>query len=64
MGWSWAHQADLMLQAYPTLANIPELVERWPALQQAVAQLRASGGSPGRQPPQANQEPQQRSRQR
>lgn len=34
MGWTWRAARD-MVQLYPTLANVPELLERWPALREA-----------------------------
>ena len=34
MGWTW-RAAEGMVQLYPTLANVPELLERWPALREA-----------------------------
>lgn len=34
MGWTWV-SPSAMVQLYPTLANVPELLERWPALREA-----------------------------
>ncbi|MDD7887910.1 hypothetical protein [Flavivirga sp. 57AJ16] len=37
----WTHRAGAqMLALYPELANVPELMERWPALRLAVQELR------------------------
>ncbi len=38
MGWTWRANADIMLARYPQLANIKELVARWPQLQTAIEQ--------------------------
>ncbi|MGY2961472.1 hypothetical protein ACVWZP_002421 [Pseudomonas sp. TE36184] len=50
MGWTWKDR-NLLLQMYPSLALSPILLERWPGLKEAVAELQAkqdaqnSGGS-------------------
>ena len=39
MGWTWGGRADVALQAQPAIANIPELVARWPGMREAVAAM-------------------------
>ena len=34
MGWSWG-SSTVIVQLYPSLANVPELLERWPGLREA-----------------------------
>lgn len=41
MGWTWRAGSNVMLTRYPQLANIPELVEKWPALKAEVTKLEA-----------------------
>jgi hypothetical protein len=61
MGWTWSGQSREVLQNYPSIANVPLLVERWPGLKEAVAAMRAgqgtqqptSGGSPSAPAPAA-----------
>lgn len=48
MGWTWNYDANLLLRNYPSLAEIPEFVERWPGLQEAI---RAQGIETGRDKP-------------
>jgi len=38
MGWTWKDRYSL-LQLYPTLATAPVLLDRWPGLKTAVAEL-------------------------
>jgi len=40
MGWTWKDRYTL-LQLYPSLATVPILLERWPGLKEAVAELEA-----------------------
>lgn len=40
MGWTWKDR-NLLLQMYPSLALSPILLERWPGLKEAVAELQA-----------------------
>ncbi|EEE43693.1 hypothetical protein [Roseibium alexandrii] len=43
----WTHRAaPVMLRRYPGYQNIPVLMERWPALREAVEQLRGEQGTP------------------
>lgn len=36
MGWTWGASAKITLDRYPQLANVPALLERWPALRAEV----------------------------
>lgn len=63
MGWSYG-QAEVMLNRYPGFAGIPLLLERWPALNQAVERQGPGGtgsstaGPPsGGTPPDASRPP-------
>jgi hypothetical protein len=40
MGWTWSHQPNLLLSRYPTLALIPEIVNRWPGLREEAERMK------------------------
>jgi hypothetical protein len=40
MGWTWSNQPLALLAKYPTLATVPELVNRWPGLREAAVSLK------------------------
>jgi len=43
MGWTWGSSATPdMLQLYPSLANIPVLLDRWPGLRELVEHQQAA----------------------
>ncbi|WP_319775336.1 hypothetical protein [Breoghania sp.] len=50
MGWTHRAGAE-MLRRYPGYENIPMLMERWPALREAVEKLRSQQTGSGSQTP-------------
>jgi hypothetical protein len=54
----WTHRAaPEMLRRYPGYENIPMLMERWPALREAVARLRGPQAGPDDQTPPPTDDP-------
>jgi len=59
MGWTWGVGAAEALRSQPALANVPELVARWPGLKEAIQRAGlpipappAGGGNAGGNGPQ------------
>lgn len=38
MGWTWNGSANVLLRKYPELVEVPEFINRWPGLREAIEQ--------------------------
>ena len=45
MGWTWRARKQLLIQ-YPELANVQELMDRWPSLAEFANEMKISGELP------------------
>jgi len=46
MGWTYSAEPSALLAKYPTLATVPELVNRWPGLREEAVRMKLVVATP------------------